>query len=91
MQIEPSHHGIRAHAGKFRHFPANPGALGQQEFRHVGKALVGRDAVFRREGVIEVHILKTGKLERVAAVPDPDFMRMLKRELTAVRRLLNGG
>ena len=29
--------------------------------------------------------------ERVAAVPDPNFMRMLKRELTAVRRLLGGG
>ncbi len=28
--------------------------------------------------------------ERVAAVPDPDFMRMLQRELTAVRRLLSG-
>ena len=28
--------------------------------------------------------------ERVAAVPDPDFMRMLRRELTAVRRLLSG-
>ena len=27
--------------------------------------------------------------ERVAAVPDPDFMRMLRRELTAVRRLLS--
>ena len=28
--------------------------------------------------------------ERVAAVPDPAFMQMLKRELTAVRRLLAG-
>lgn len=28
--------------------------------------------------------------EKVAAVPDPAFMHMLKRELTAVRRLLSG-
>ncbi|WP_304473292.1 MerR family transcriptional regulator [uncultured Desulfovibrio sp.] len=28
--------------------------------------------------------------ERVSAVPDPVFMQMLKRELTAVRRLLAG-
>ncbi|WP_297826246.1 MerR family transcriptional regulator [uncultured Desulfovibrio sp.] len=28
--------------------------------------------------------------ERVSAVPDPAFMQMLKRELTAVRRLLAG-
>lgn len=28
--------------------------------------------------------------ERVTAVPDPAFMQMLKRELTAVRRLLAG-
>ena len=28
--------------------------------------------------------------ERVAAVPDPAFMQMLKRELTSVRRLLAG-
>ena len=27
--------------------------------------------------------------ERVAAVPDPDFMRMLQRELTSLRRLLS--
>ena len=37
-----------------------------------------------------VMVLDENLPERVAAVPDPAFMQMLKRELTAVRRLLAG-
>ena len=57
----------------------------QQLLHEQGMTIEGARRVLHGSAVLDESLP-----ERVAAVPDPDFMRMLRRELTAVRRLLSG-
>lgn len=57
----------------------------QQLLHEQGMTIEGARRVLEGSAVLDENLP-----ERVAAVPDPAFMQMLKRELTAVRRLLAG-
>ena len=57
----------------------------QQLLHEQGMTIEGARRVLEGRAVLDENLP-----ERVAAVPDPAFMQMLKRELTAVRRLLAG-
>ena len=55
----------------------------QQLLHEQGMTIEGARRVIEGSAVVDDTLP-----ERVAAVPDPEFMHMLKRELLAVRRLL---
>ena len=57
----------------------------QQLLHEQGMTIEGARRVLEGSAVLDENLP-----ERVAAVPDPAVMQMLKRELTAVRRLLAG-
>ncbi|MBQ4567768.1 MAG: MerR family transcriptional regulator [Desulfovibrio sp.] len=57
----------------------------QQLLHEQGMTIEGARRVLEGSAVLDEDLP-----ERVAAVPDPAFMLMLKRELTALRRLLAG-
>ena len=56
----------------------------QQLLHEQGMTIEGARRVLAGSAVVDESLP-----ERVAAVPDPDFMRMLQRELTSLRRLLS--
>ena len=56
----------------------------QQLLHEQGMTIEGARRVLQGSAVVDESLP-----ERVAPVPDPNFMSMLKRELTAVRRLLS--
>lgn len=58
----------------------------QQLLHEIGLTISGARGVLEGRAVIDESLP-----ERVAPVPDPEFMNMLKAELTSIRKLLTGG
>ena len=79
---------LKTHVLRFweTEFPQlDPLRTDKQLLHEQGMTIEGARRVLEGSAVLDENLP-----ERVAAVPDPAFMQMLKRELTAVRRLLAG-
>lgn len=58
----------------------------QQLLHEIGLTINGARRVLEGSAVIDESLP-----EKVAPIPDPDFMHMLKTELSSIRKLLTGG